>query len=136
MSSIPTKKSATILVTIIFAAFFVFQVLLASGIPLGKAAYGGKSETLSPTLRFMSVISALIFLGAIWTVLVRSGMISTNRIARGAARWLVWGLVLLFSLSLVANVTSSSPWERFLMAPLALVIVICCIAIALSPRLE
>jgi|GEM_PF-2712512 len=78
----------------------------------------------------MSVISALIFLGAIWTVLARSAVISVSRGARGAARWLVWGLVALFSLSFVANVMSSSPRERFLMAPLAILIVICCIIIA------
>jgi hypothetical protein len=134
MSSGRTQRSAAVLATIIFAAFFVFQVLLAAGAPLGRAAYGGRSDILSPALRIMSVVSALIFLGAIRTVLVRSGILAAGRRAQSAARWLLWGLVVLFGLSLAANVTSSSPWERFLMAPLALVIVVCCIIVALGSR--
>ena len=127
MSPLKTTRVAAIIATILFTALFIFQVLLAAGVPLGKAAYGGKSDLLTPALRIMSLLSALIFLGAIWTVLTRSGVIPVSKGVRGAAGWLVWGLVVLFSLSFLANVMSSSPWERFLMAPSALLIVICCI---------
>jgi hypothetical protein len=136
MPSLKRTETAAILATFIFAALFVFQVLLAAGVPLGRAAYGGHSDTLLPALRIMSAVSALIFLGAIWTVLARSGVLSTSKRAMGTTSWLIWVLVILFSLSLVANITSSSPWERFLMAPLAFVIVVCCLLVALRAKIE
>jgi uncharacterized membrane protein len=68
MSTLTKTKIAALLATVIFATLLVFQVLLAAGVPLGRAAYGGHRNTLSSELRTMSMISALISLGAICTV--------------------------------------------------------------------
>lgn len=134
MSSSFRLRQAAGVAAVGFAALFVFQVLLAAGVPLGRSAYGGKSAVLSPELRMTSALSALILLGAIWTVLARSGFLRVGRRVAGLARWLIWGYIAVFILSAVANFASSSPWENYLMAPLAVVLVICCVILALGRR--
>ena len=128
------RKPAAILAAVGFALLFLFQVLLALGVPLGRAAFGGRNASLSPELRVASLVSALLIIGAIWTVLVRAGAITAGRRSRGIAHWLIWGFVGLFSLSAFANFTSSSPWERFGWGPFAVMLVICCVIVALGPR--
>ncbi len=134
MASARKKRFAALLATVLFSMLFVFQILLTAGVPLGRSAYGGKSAVLSPGLRMTSALSALILIVAAWTVLARSGFLRVGRRTAGIARWLIWGFAVLFILSGVANLASSSPWENFLMAPLALVIVVCCVLVALSPK--
>lgn len=130
------RRAAAIVSAIGFTLLFIFQVLLAAGVPWGRAAFGGKSATLSQELRVASVISALLIIGAIWTVLVRSGVISTGKRAKVIARWAIWGFVILFSLSAFANFTSSSPWEHFGWGPFAVILVVCCILVATGPKVE
>ena len=136
MSVLEKRRIAAIVAAVGFTALFVFQILLAAGMPLGRAAFGGASDTLSPELRVASAVSALLFLGAIWTVLARAGVIAAGGRGRGIARWSIWGFAVLLSLSALANFASSSPWERFGMAPLAVVLVACCVLVALGPKAE
>lgn len=132
MSGSGNSRTAALYAVIGFAILFLFQVLLAVGVPLGKAAFGGASAALSPQLRAASALSALLILGAIWTVLARSGRIAAGRRARSISRWLIWGFAALFSLSAFANFTSSSPWERFGWGPFAVGLVACCVIVALG----
>jgi hypothetical protein len=130
------RHFAAFVAAIGFGALFVFQIVLATGLPLGRAAFGGASDTLSPELRITSVVSAFLLLWAIWTVLACSDVIAAGKRARAIARWLIWGFVVLFSLSAVANIASSSPWERFGMAPFAVVLVVCCVIVGLGSRVR
>ena len=134
MSVFMGRRRAAIVATTGFGALFVFQVLLAVGAPLGRAAYGGVSDTLPPALRITSVVSALIVLGALWAVLSSSGILAVGKRLQAIARRMLRGYVALFSLSAVANVASTSPWERFGMAPFAVVMVVCCVRVGFDPR--
>ena len=136
MSVLKNRRMAAIVAAIGFTVLFVFQVLLAVGVPLGRAAFGGKSATLTQELRIASVISALLIIGAIWMVLARAGVIATGKRARGIARWSIWGFVALFSLSAFVNFASSSPWERFGWGPFAVMLVVCCVLVATGPKVE
>lgn len=128
------RRAAAYAAAIGFMLLFIFQVLLAVGVPLGRAAFGGKSATLTPELRVASVISALLFMVAIWTVLVRAGVIAAGRRSRVIARWTIWGFAALFSFSAFANFTSSSPWEHFGWGPFAVLLVVCCVMVATCPK--
>ena len=68
---------------------------------------------------------------SIWKQIKEAG-----RRGRGITRWLIWGFVVLFSLSALLNFSSSSPWEHFGMGPLSVVFVIGCVFVALGPRTE
>lgn len=115
-----------------FAALTIFQILLAAGLPLGRAAYWGVHETLPPGLRIVSAVSAMLLIAAIWTVLVRSGIIVGGKTARTTANWMIWGYTVLFALSSAANMASTSRWERLIMVPLAVVLTLCCLLVALG----
>jgi hypothetical protein len=84
-----------------------FQILLALGLPLGHAAFGGAEAVLPAKLRAASAMSALIFLAAFYVVLARAGFLgaasksSPDRIG-------IWVLAAIFVLSTVANAASRS----------------------------
>ena len=136
MSTQKNRRAAAIGGAIGFTLLFIFQILLAVGLPLGRAAFGGKSATLSPELRIASVLSALLIIGAIWTVLARAGVIVTGKRSQIIARFSIWGFVALFSLSAFANFASSSPWERFGWGPFAVMLVVCCVLVATGPKID
>ena len=108
-----------------------FQILLAAGLPFGDAAFGGANAVLSTKLRFASASSAVLFVAALYVVLARGGLfgvVGKSTIVH-VAIWLFAGV---FGISAVANAASHSRWERFLMAPIGLVLAACCVVLALS----
>jgi hypothetical protein len=127
-----SKRLAALVASAALSALFVFEVLLATGAPLGDVAFGGASVVLSSTLRVASAVSALLFLGAIWALLSGSGVV---RVGAGAVvvRRVLGCYVGLFGLSALANLASPSPWERLLMAPVAVLLAACCVIVARRP---
>ncbi len=119
-----SSASAAGRASVIAAGGFVvvagFQLLLALGVPMGRAAWGGGQATLSPELRVASAISMAIFVGAATIVLGRAGHLGTRffRAFRAGA----WLLVAAMGLGAVMNLASSSPWERFIWAPVATIL--------------
>jgi hypothetical protein len=110
----------------------IFQILLATGMPLGHAAFGGENRVLPKKLRLVSAISALIFFAALYVVLARGGLLGRGSHSSYAARVGIWVLVAIFGLSTLANVASRSRWERRIMAPVGVVLAICCVIVALA----
>jgi hypothetical protein len=111
----------------------IFQLLLALGVPLGHAAFGGGSATLPDGLRVASAVSALLFLAAASVVLFRSGVGGTSSHS-AFVRIGIWVFGLIFGVSALANVASSSQWERHLLAPIAVVLAACFVIVARSER--
>jgi hypothetical protein len=127
-----SKRLAALVASVALSALFVVEVLLATGAPLGDVAFGGASAVLPSTLRVASAVSALLFLGAIWAVLSGAGVVRA-RAGAVVVRRLLWCYVGLFGLSALANLASPSPWERLLMAPVAVLLAACCVIVARRP---
>ena len=108
----------------------IFQVRLAVGQPLGRAAFGGQFSVLPRRLRIASGLSALLFIVALYFILARAGQLGDVRNAT-PIRVGMWVFVGVFLLSSLANAASSSRWERWCMAPVALVLTTCCVVVAL-----
>jgi hypothetical protein len=113
------------------AGMATFQILLAMGLPLGHAAFGGTNAVLSAKLRVASVISALLFVAAFYVVLARGGLLGVAS-ESVTVRITIWVFAAIFGLSTLANIASRSRWERFLMAPVGLVLTACSVAVALG----
>jgi hypothetical protein len=112
-----------------FVAIAVFQAALALGAPLGRAAWGGTRTHLPQGLRVASGVAVIFWSLAAVVVLARSDVDATS-VPDVVARWGTWILVVVLLVGAVMNAASSSPWERFLWAPLALVLAVLCFFVA------
>lgn len=117
-SSARTAGRASVVAAAGFVIVAGFQLLLALGVPMGRAAWGGGQATLPPELRVASAISMAVFIGAAAVVLGRAGYLG-SRFVR-AFHVGAWLLVVALGLGAVMNLASSSVWERFIWAPVAL----------------
>ncbi len=121
-----------VVAAIFLSGLSVFQILLAAGLPLGRAAFGGENPVLPRNLRLVSAFSALIFAAAVYLDLARSDLLGGVGHSSAVARIGMWVLVVILGVSTLANVASRSRWERYVMAPIALLLTICCLTVALS----
>jgi hypothetical protein len=118
-----------------FMALMVFQLLLVLGLPLGRMAWGGEFDTLPWVLRIGSLLSVAVLAVATVLVLEKTGMVHVVRLPRVVQAGL-WALVVLFALSTVANVFSQSDIEKRIMTPVAALLTLCCLLVALAPASE
>lgn len=126
-SAIPQRSSR--LVAAGFGIVAAFHFLLALGAPWGRATLGGTIDgTLPPELRVASSVSMVIFIGAAFVILGRTGHWG-DRFAR-AFRVGTWALVVILVLSSLLNLASSSPWERFGWAPFTVLLAISTFVVA------
>lgn len=125
-------QTAAVVAVALLVVVWAFQVALAAGAPLGKAAWGGAHHGVLPVrLRVASGVAALVVYPlAILFVLACSGLIEADWLP-GAGRGAMWALTGFFGLGTVANLASRSPVER-IWAPVALGIAVCCAVIAVA----
>jgi hypothetical protein len=99
-----------------------FQVALAAGAPLGRAAWGGAHERLPRNLRVASAVAAGVWVLGALIMLAGAGFDTSPIPASVADRatWVVAGLLLLGG---VMNLISRSRLERLIWGPVALVLV-------------
>ena len=123
--------SAAIIASVIVVCLAVFQILLAAGLPYGHAAFGGENSVLPVKLRLASAVSSLVFFVAFYVVLARGGQLGGEQRFE-LVRIATWIFAALFAVSALANVMSRSHWERMLMAPIGLVLAVCCVILAFA----
>jgi cytochrome c biogenesis protein ResB len=99
----------------------VFQVALAAGAPLGRAAWGGVHERLPRNLRVASAAVAVVWVLAALTVLAAAGF-QASPIPASVADWATWVLAALLLVGAVMNLLSRSRLERIVWGPVALVL--------------
>jgi hypothetical protein len=110
----------------------LFQLVLASGTSAGKAAWGGSQASLSPAMRISSAMAAALLVAAAFIVLGRAGYWAPHWWS-GLFHWGIWALVPLLALSALANFASKSRWEKAILGPLALLLSMLCLIVALGP---
>jgi peptidoglycan/LPS O-acetylase OafA/YrhL len=108
-----------------FSCVSAFQVCLAAGVPWGQAAWGGGSRTLEGSLRVQSAVAAC---------LMAAGAAVAISALRGKRRPVLLRVAAVVTgLSALANVASTSPWERFGWAPVAATLSVLCLVLARRP---
>jgi hypothetical protein len=121
-------RGAAIAVVLGFAGLAAFQLALAAGAPLGAAAWGGTDRVLPTTLRIGSAVAVVIYVVGAFAVLRCAGF-NIGWIPARFARVVTWILGVGLPLSALANVASESEWERYLLAPVGLVLGTLCLVI-------
>lgn len=122
---------AAVLAVVLVTIVAVFQLALALGAPLGRAAWGGRSEAVLPTrLRIASGLAAILLYPLIALyVLASADLIDLEWLPTGVTG--MWALTGFFTLGTLANLASRSKIER-VWAPVSLVIAACCSIVAIG----
>jgi hypothetical protein len=123
---------AAMVATVVLVAGICFQLLLAAGLPWGRAAYGGQHSGVLPTKLRVSSVAAAVILGiAAWIVLARAGLVAPHAasIAIRIATWVFGGF---FCLNTLGNLASKSALERKIMTPQTVVLAACFFLVALA----
>lgn len=122
---------AAILFTLVLAALAIFQVALIAGAPLGHYAWGGADRVLPRQKRVGSVISIVLYAIFAFLALERGGVIDVfgSSIVVVIAMWVV---TVYLASGIVLNAISRSRKERFVMTPVALVLTVLALLVALS----
>jgi len=113
----------------LLAALATLQVLLAFGAPFGRLAWGGQHRVLPTKLRVGSVISVAVYAAMAALLLSRAGMIAGDGTFVCVATWALLGY---FILGVLMNAISRSRPERFTMTPVALMLALATLVIALA----
>jgi len=122
---------AAILFCFLLAGLGAFQLALAAGAPLGRFAWGGGQERLSPGLRIGSLVSILIYAAFAVIALERAGLVRLLPDASIAGIG-IWVIVGYSALGVLMNAISRSRPERFTMTPLAFALGALALVVALS----
>jgi hypothetical protein len=124
---------------VVFVAVLVllvlFQLALAFGAPWGRFAWGGQYPgTLPAGYRIASVFSVLVYGFIAVLALDRAGVLEV--FPEGFSRIGIWVVFGYLALGVVMNAISRSKPERYLMTPVALVLAVLALLIALAPAAE
>lgn len=122
---------AAITYTVLAIIVIIFQFALAVGAPWGKLTMGGvHSGVLPKKLRITAIVQALLVSGTVLIVLVEANLLLPE--LKTVSKISIWFVVLLYMISSILNLITSSVWERRIGAPIALSMLICSIIVALS----
>mmetsp|Transcript_13780 Transcript_13780/g.25964 ORF Transcript_13780/g.25964 Transcript_13780/m.25964 type:complete len:149 (-) Transcript_13780:1480-1926(-) len=95
----------------------IFQLVLALGVPLGKAAWGGSSSKLSTTLRVASGISCFLWAFISHLLCIKTGLVTSNLFSETFVNKALNFLFYLLMVSCVMNWISQSLVERYIWGP-------------------
>lgn len=134
MKLLNTRKAGFVLVALL-GGVMIFQILLALGLSLQGATWGGQLDADPSTSRIASFIASLILLFAILVVLEKLGIIRLLRMRR-VVDGILWFLAAYLLLNVVANLLSPGGIERWVMTPVALVGSVLCMIVARASLAE
>ena len=122
---------AALVFALVALGVIAFQMALALGAPWGAYAMGGAFPGRFPTpMRIAAVVQAvligLIALAVLSTAdLVLAGLADT-------VPWLIWVAVAVAALAVVLNSISRSAGERRIWVPVAIVLLVCSLLVAMT----
>lgn len=114
-----------ILATVLFCVPIVIYVLLALGFPLGELALGGKYKVMPPQLRIVCAALVLVELFAIMIILQIGGIIPLL-FSMKATKMICFFFAAYLSLNTIMCIFSYSKKEKYISAPLAALLAMCC----------
>jgi hypothetical protein len=121
-----------VLFAVVTAGVIAFQIGLALGAPWGAYAMGGRFPgRFPPAMRIGALVQAALLTLAVLIVLSDAGLIQPS--VAGPFPWLIWLVVGFSAISLVLNAVTPSAGERRIWLPVAVVMLLCSLSVALTP---
>lgn len=121
-------KIFAITATVILTGLTIFQIMLISGKPYGRFAWGGKHLILPTKLRLASVFSIILYTLFAFVMLEISRVtnyFSNDRIIKN----IVFILTIYFFIGVIMNLLSRSRSEKLAMTPVAIVLFLLSVSI-------
>jgi hypothetical protein len=129
------KRIAAIIYGVISVGVIAFQLALAAGAPWGAYAMGGAFPgQFPPELRVAAVVQAVILALLALVVLARAG-VALPRWSRASRGW-IWVVVAFSAISLVLNTITPSAKERAIWMPVAVIMLVSSLIVALGKPAE
>ena len=122
---------AAITFALVTASVVLFQIALALGAPWGEYAMGGRYPGVFPMAMRVSAVGQAALLAALAVfVLSDAGLVQPSMAQ--ALPWLIWIVVAFSGVSLVLNAISPSAGERRIWVPVALVMLVSSLVVAVT----
>ena len=122
---------AALLFALVIAGAVAFQVALALGAPWGAYAMGGAVPgRFPPRMRVSAIVQAIVLALLAFVVLSAAGVVQPGLV--DGLPWLVWLPVVVSAASLVLNSISRSAGERRIWVPVAIVLLLSSLTVALT----
>ena len=129
------SRSAALVYGVVSIGVIAFQLALAAGAPWGAYAMGGAFPgQFPPELRVAAVVQAVILALLALVVLARAG-IALPKWSRASRRW-IWVVVVFSAISLVLNIITPSAGERATWVPVALLMLVSSVVVAMGKPAE
>lgn len=126
-----SARSSALLFAALTGVVIGFQLALALGAPWGEYAMGGAFPGAYPRPMRFAAAGQGVALGLVGLiVLARAGLLLPSW--RRTAAVLIWPVVLLLATSLILNLVTPSPMERLVWAPVAALLLLSSLRVALS----
>ncbi len=108
-----------------------FQVALALGAPWGQYAMGGAFPGRMPTpLRIAALAQGIVLAALAMIVLADAGL--ANVALLDDWPWLIWVPVAVSAVAVVLNASTRSQGERRIWLPVAIILLLCSLGVALA----
>ncbi|MGM0928271.1 MAG: hypothetical protein ACQEXN_00990 [Actinomycetota bacterium] len=121
---------AAIAACCVLALLAVFQILLAAGLPLGRFAWGGSHRVLPAKFRIGSAVSVVLY--AFFGIIILDRAQLLDALPHTVSVVLIWVLTAYLFVGVLMNAISRSKPERYTMTPVALVLGVLSLAVALG----
>lgn len=126
-----TSAAAAIVFAVVTAGVVAFQLALALGAPWGAYAMGGaRPGRFSAPMRAGALGQALILALLAVAVLAEAGLVLPT--VSASFPWLIWLAVAFSAVGVVLNAITRSAGERRLWLPVALVMLVASLVVALA----
>jgi hypothetical protein len=113
------------------AGVIAFQIALALGAPWGSYAMGGAFPgRYPPPMRVAAFVQAVVIAFIAIAVLSAAGLVMPDLAV--AFPWLIWVVVALAALAILLNAISRSPGERRIWVPVAVVLFLSSLLVAVT----
>ena len=122
--------AVAVLGVLVLGCLAVFQVALVAGAPWGRFAWGGQHVVLPTGLRVGSAVSVVVYAVVALVLLGAAGV--SDVLPGGLVDVAIWVLTGYFALGVLMNAVSRSRPERLVMTPVAVVLTVVCLVLALD----
>ncbi len=129
----PRVRLAAHAATVLFLLSAALQVALAAGLLPITMAWGGRQAALTPGLRGISIVAAILLLAFADVIRRRAGLTGKRPFARDT-RVLAYLVTAFMVLNVLGNLASVSAGERLLFGPISVLLAVACTIVATSRR--